>query len=68
MLPFPLPRVFSPVRCDDGSRVPATVTESSAKSGAISTLKQAVKAPESELKRWHRVFDANAKVAVGDQR
>ena len=68
MSPFPLPRVFSPVRCDDGAAVSAVQTETTAKLGAISTLKQAVKTHESELKRWRRTFDANAKVTVEDEK
>ncbi|EIW86965.1 mitochondrial carrier [Coniophora puteana RWD-64-598 SS2] len=37
-------------------------------SSAISTVRNAVSAPESELRRWRRVFDSNAKtVADGEK-
>ncbi|KAF8899082.1 mitochondrial carrier domain-containing protein [Infundibulicybe gibba] len=34
---------------------------------AINTMRTAVAVPESELKRWRRTFDANAKVVNGDK-
>ncbi|THH08356.1 hypothetical protein EW145_g2768 [Phellinidium pouzarii] len=64
MLPFPLPRVLSPISCDDGLE-PSPATMSRAL-GAISSFKKVIQTPESELKRWRRTFDMNAKVTVGD--
>ncbi|KAL5535679.1 AGC1 [Sanghuangporus sanghuang] len=66
MWPFPLPRVFSPISCDNGTATAAIQT--SATLEAISTLKHAIHAPESELRRWRRTFDAHAKVTVGGEK
>lgn len=72
MLPFPLPRIFDTVYCDDQGLVKAKDQDSKSKSktlNAISSLKQVVGTPEPELKRWRRTFDAFAKVAaVGDEK
>lgn len=64
MLPFPLPRIFSPIYCDDGS---VKAGSTSRALGAISSITQVVKPQESELRRWRRTFDANAKV-IGNER
>jgi hypothetical protein len=34
----------------------------------VQSVKSAVLAQESEIKRWHRTFDANAKVIVNGER
>lgn len=66
MLPFPLPRVFGSVYCDDGTSTTAASTSRTL--GALSSIKQVMQAPESELKRWRRTFDTNAKSVVGDEK
>ncbi|TDL28085.1 mitochondrial carrier [Rickenella mellea] len=58
MWPGPLPKIFKPVQCDDGS--PPTSRAVS----AITSLKKVVATPETELRRWKRTFDSNAKVSV----
>ncbi|KAH7104873.1 mitochondrial carrier [Auriculariales sp. MPI-PUGE-AT-0066] len=55
MLPF-LPPVFHPARNDAPS--------SDKPSGPVSAVKGAVKGPETELRRWRRVFDAHAKIEL----
>lgn len=41
---------------------------SSLANSALKTVRNVVATPESELRRWKRVFDANAKVVVdGDK-
>ncbi len=39
----------------------------SALSSAFKTVRTAVAVPESELKRWRRTFETNAKVINGDK-
>lgn len=57
----PLPRVISTVHCDaDGA-------SSSLTSSALKSVRSVVSAPENELKRWRRVFEANAKVVDGEK-
>jgi len=41
---------------------------SGAASRVMQTVKSAVRAQESELKRWHRTFDANAKTVVNGEK
>ncbi|KAG6335474.1 hypothetical protein ID866_3624 [Astraeus odoratus] len=41
---------------------------SSLATSALKTVRNVVSAPESELKRWRRVFDANAKVIVNGEK
>ncbi|KAF8167349.1 mitochondrial carrier domain-containing protein [Crassisporium funariophilum] len=56
----PLSRIFPTVHCDsDGS--------TSLTASALQTVRTAVAVPESELKRWRRTFEANAKVVNGDK-
>lgn len=64
MLPFSLPRIFDPVYCDGGP----SSSSSSKTISAITSLKSAIKAPESELRRWRKTFDSNATVAKDDQK
>ncbi|KAH8120028.1 mitochondrial carrier [Phellopilus nigrolimitatus] len=66
MLPFPLPRIFAPISCDDAAG--STASPTSTALGGIASLKQAVQTPESELKRWRKTFEANAKVSVGNEK
>jgi solute carrier family 25 aspartate/glutamate transporter 12/13 len=57
----PLPRVISTVHCDaDGA-------SSSLTGSALKSVRSVVATPESELKRWRRVFEANAKVIDGEK-
>jgi solute carrier family 25 aspartate/glutamate transporter 12/13 len=42
-------------------------SKNSALSSALKTVRTAVAVPESELKRWRRTFEANAKV-VNDEK
>ncbi|KIJ66207.1 hypothetical protein HYDPIDRAFT_86886 [Hydnomerulius pinastri MD-312] len=58
----PLPSVLTTVHCD-GQDTPSTITRS-----ALKSVRNVVAAPENELKRWRRVFDANAKVVVDGER
>lgn len=52
---------FSTVHCDsDGA-------SSSLTSSALKTVRTAVSVPETEIKRWRRTFDANAKVVNGEK-
>jgi hypothetical protein len=37
-------------------------------SRVVQTVKSAVRVRESEIKRWRRTFDANAKAAVGGEK
>jgi solute carrier family 25 aspartate/glutamate transporter 12/13 len=59
MLPnLPLPRIFGPVHCDAPEPV----------SSLKQTIKSAVTVRETELGRWRRTFDANAKTEVEGQK
>ncbi|KAJ7597398.1 mitochondrial inner membrane protein [Mycena floridula] len=55
---FPWPSFLPVVHCD--STQPSV-------SRAVSALQSAVSVPETEIKRWRRTFDANAKVVNGDK-
>ncbi|ESK92703.1 mitochondrial inner membrane protein [Moniliophthora roreri MCA 2997] len=52
--------LFPTVHCDSTSTASSVVT-------ALSTVRTAISVPESELKRWRRIFDANAKVVNGEK-
>ncbi|KIK87034.1 hypothetical protein PAXRUDRAFT_152448 [Paxillus rubicundulus Ve08.2h10] len=58
----PLSSVLSTVYCDaqDG---PSSLT-----GAALKSVRNAVAVPESELKRWRRVFDANANIVTDGQK
>lgn len=45
----------------------APSSKTSALSSALKTVRTAVAVPESELKRWRRTFEANAKVVNGEK-
>ena len=45
-----------------------TSSSSSLTGSAIKSVRNAVAIPENELKRWRRVFDANAKVVVNGEK
>jgi solute carrier family 25 (mitochondrial aspartate/glutamate transporter), member 12/13 len=62
MWPFNLPRVFPAVYCDADSSAGA-LAES-----AVKTVKSAVSMQETELKRWRRTFEANAKTEVNGEK
>ncbi|KAJ6575403.1 mitochondrial carrier domain-containing protein [Mycena capillaripes] len=51
-----LPRIFPTIHGD-----------SDGKGSLFKAVRTAVAVPESELKRWRRIFDANAKVANGEK-
>ncbi|KIK70622.1 hypothetical protein GYMLUDRAFT_149880 [Collybiopsis luxurians FD-317 M1] len=53
-----LSTVFPVIRCDSDSSLAAS---------ALKTVRSAVSVPESELKRWRRIFDANAKISDGEK-
>jgi len=57
----PFTRLFTPIYCDSDEK--ASVAAS-----ALSSVRNAVSAPENELKRWRRTFDANAKVVVDGEK
>lgn len=58
MSPLPLPPVATEVKLDDG----LALQSPSKALAAISNLTSAVTIPETELRRWRRIFDANATV------
>jgi solute carrier family 25 (mitochondrial aspartate/glutamate transporter), member 12/13 len=43
-------------------------SDGSAASRVVKTVKSAVRVPESEIKRWRRTFDANAKALVDGEK
>lgn len=53
--------LLSTVHCD-------TQVNSSFAGSALKTVRNAVATPESELRRWRRVFDANAKAVVNGEK
>ncbi|KAJ3778241.1 mitochondrial carrier domain-containing protein [Lentinula raphanica] len=53
-----LSTILPVVRCD---------SDSSLASSAIKSVRTAVSVPETELKRWRRIFDANSKVVDGER-
>ena len=60
MFPLDLPRLFPTLHCDDGADKPPA-SDQKKLSTAISAVKGAISAQESELKRWKRLFDTHAK-------
>ncbi|KAK7058544.1 mitochondrial aspartate-glutamate transporter agc1 [Paramarasmius palmivorus] len=52
--------IFPTVHCDSTSATGSVAT-------ALSSVRTAVSVPESELKRWRRIFEANAKVVNGEK-
>lgn len=58
---IPLPRIFERVYAD-------AENEGGKASRALETVKSVVRTPESELKRWRRVFEANAKTVIDGER
>lgn len=57
---IPGPSVAQEVQMDDGSP-----TASRKIGAALSSVSRATAIPESEIKRWRRTFDANAKEIGG---
>jgi solute carrier family 25 (mitochondrial aspartate/glutamate transporter), member 12/13 len=53
-----LSTVFPVVHCD---------SEGSLAASALKTVRTAVSVPETELKRWRRIFDVNSKVVDGER-
>jgi len=60
MFPLDLPRLFPALHCDHGADKPPA-SDQKTLSTAISAVKGAISAQESELKRWKRLFDTHAK-------
>ncbi|KAJ7651670.1 mitochondrial carrier domain-containing protein [Mycena polygramma] len=54
-----LSRILPTIHGDSDSKSPLTA--------ALKTVRTVVAVPESELKRWRRIFDANAKVVNGEK-
>lgn len=61
MSPF-FSSVLSSIHCE-AQDSPPTLTGS-----ALKSVRSAVAVPENELKRWRRVFDANAKVVINGEK
>ncbi|RDB28374.1 Calcium-binding mitochondrial carrier protein Aralar1 [Hypsizygus marmoreus] len=55
----PWSHILSTVHCDSG--------EGASLTSAIKSVRSALHVPERELKRWRRIFDANAKVIDGEK-
>ncbi|KAG1757250.1 mitochondrial carrier domain-containing protein [Suillus lakei] len=55
-------RVISTVHCD------ADVASSSLTGSALKSVRDVVAAPENEMKRWRRIFEANAKVMTDGEK
>lgn len=58
---WPLPRIFPTVHCDSSGG-------SSALAGAVDTVRSAVAVQETELTRWRKAFEANAKTEAKDEK
>jgi solute carrier family 25 aspartate/glutamate transporter 12/13 len=58
----PLSSVLPSIHCE------AQDTPSSLTGSALKSVRNAVAVPENELKRWRRVFDANAKVVINGEK
>jgi solute carrier family 25 aspartate/glutamate transporter 12/13 len=55
-------RVISTVHCD------ADAASSSLTGSALKGVRSVVSAPENEMKRWKRIFEANAKVVIDGEK
>lgn len=53
-------RILPTVHGDSDGNSPLTAA-------AMKSVRTAVGVPESELKRWRRIFDANAKLVEGEK-
>jgi len=56
------PSTLPVVHADSGN------ADGSPTSRVVQTVKSAVRVPESEIKRWRRTFDANAKAVVNGEK
>lgn len=56
--------ILSTIHCDNPPQTSITAKTAS----AIQTVKTAMAVPESELKRWKRIFEANAQTVVGEEK
>ena len=63
-MPHPLTSLFSPIHCDAPAQ-PASVSRAVT---ALRSVKSAIAVPESELKRWRRIFDSNAQTVINDEK
>ena len=61
---FPSSSIFTRIHCDAAEQ-PAVVSRAAT---ALQTVKSAISVPENELKRWRRLFDANAKTEVNGEK
>lgn len=59
---IPPPDSLPIVHADSGN------SDGSAASRVVQTVKSAVRVPESEIKRWRRTFDTNAKSLVDGEK
>ena len=57
----PLSSILPSIHCEAQDKPSVT-------GAALKSVRSAVSAPERELKRWRRVFDANAKVVVNGEK
>ena len=60
--PIPPPDSLPIVHADSGN------SDGSAAARVVQTVKSAVRVPESEIKRWRRTFDTNAKSLVDGEK
>lgn len=56
--------VSSTIHCD----APPQTSITAKTANAIQTVKSAISVPENELKRWRRIFEANAGTVVQDEK
>lgn len=56
------PDTLPVVHADSGN------SDGSATARVVETVKSAVRVPESEMKRWRRTFDGNAKTVVSGEK
>jgi solute carrier family 25 aspartate/glutamate transporter 12/13 len=66
-LGFPLPRIFPTAHCDASVPAPAPAPSGGAAAALKETVKSAVAMKETELARWRRTFEANAKEINGQK-
>lgn len=62
MFPLNLPRVFLTVYCDQDELAVAVWTVS-----ALRHVRNLIAVPETEIKRWRRIFDTNSTTVMNGQ-
>lgn len=65
MFPFDILRIFPRVHCDSDEVVSADTPKAVR---AFKSVKNAMSVPETELKRWRRVFDSHATTVSDGQK